>query len=202
MIVRILATGDIHGDVGFIERIANEADKNKVDVIILAGDIADWHGPTDNLIGPLLGKYRSVCIVPGNHDTFASADMMAEQYGIVNLHNGAYQIDDVALFGCGGANVGLEQMHEEEIFTRIAQSHEPIKHLAKRIMVTHVHPSGSLMQSMSSFVRPSDGVKRAIDMFSPDLLLCCHVHEASGIEEKIGSTRVINVSRTMTILDL
>jgi Icc-related predicted phosphoesterase len=36
---------------------------------------------------------------------------------------------------------------------------------------------------------------------SPDFLLCSHVHEAEGIEEIIGTTRVINVGKQGKIFD-
>jgi len=200
--VKVLATGDIHGDTSFIEELAHEADANNVDLIIIAGDIADWHGPTDNLIGPLLKENRKVCIIPGNHDTFASADFLAEMYGITNLHGYTYKINDVALFGCGGANIGMERLTEETIYSLLSEGHNKVKDFAKRIMVTHVHPSGTAMEHMSPFVPASSGVRRAVEAFKPDILLCCHVHEASGIEEKIGDTKVINVSKTMKIFDV
>ena len=60
-------------------------------------------------------------------------------------------------------------------------------------MVTHVHPEESKMEKFTSVFPGSSGVKKAIDSFHPDILLCSHVHEAEGIEEMIGKTRVINV---------
>lgn len=69
-------------------------------------------------------------------------------------------------------------------------------------MVTHVHPSGTLMEKLSDFVPPSTGVRKALDKFKPDILLCSHVHEAEGIEEMVGITKVINVGKEGTILDL
>ena len=36
----------------------------------------------------------------------------------------------------------------------------------------------------------------------PDLFLQAHIHEAEGIEEKIGKTRVINVGRRGTVIDI
>jgi Icc-related predicted phosphoesterase len=45
-------------------------------------------------------------------------------------------------------------------------------------------------------------VKKAIDVLQHDILLCSHVHEAEGIEEKIGKTKVINVGREGRIIEL
>jgi len=69
-------------------------------------------------------------------------------------------------------------------------------------MVTHVHPSKTLMAKLSSFVPGSTGVRRAIKKFQPDIAICSHVHEAEGIEEKIGRTKVINVGRKGKIIEV
>ena len=69
-------------------------------------------------------------------------------------------------------------------------------------MVTHVHPSDSTMEKFSQFIPGSNGVKKAVEKFKPDILLCSHVHEAEGIEEKIGNTRVINVGKKGKIIEL
>jgi Icc-related predicted phosphoesterase len=69
-------------------------------------------------------------------------------------------------------------------------------------MVTHVHPSGTLMEKLTSIFPGSDGIKKAVEKFKPDLLLCSHVHEAEGIEEKLGKTKVINVGKKGKIIDI
>jgi hypothetical protein len=69
-------------------------------------------------------------------------------------------------------------------------------------MVTHGHPSGTMMEKFSSFVKGSSGVKKAIDTFHPNILICSHVHEAQGIEEKIGNTKVMNVGKKGKIIEL
>jgi Icc-related predicted phosphoesterase len=67
-------------------------------------------------------------------------------------------------------------------------------------MVTHSHPSNSL--SEFSGVPGSDSVKKAIKEFKPDILLHGHIHEAEGVEEKIGKTRVISVGRQGRIIEI
>ena len=67
-------------------------------------------------------------------------------------------------------------------------------------MVTHVHPTGTKMEKFTKLFPGSKGIKKAIDKLQPDILLCSHVHEAEGIEEKVGKTRVINVGRKGKII--
>ena len=73
---------------------------------------------------------------------------------------------------------------------------------AKKILITHVHPAGTIMESFSQFVKGSTGVRKAIDAIKPDIVICGHVHEAEGIEEKIGQTRVINVGKKGRLIEL
>ncbi|MBI3051658.1 hypothetical protein HYY74_04320 [Candidatus Woesearchaeota archaeon] len=58
------------------------------------------------------------------------------------------------------------------------------------------------MERFSSFVEGSSGVRKAIDELKPDLVLCGHVHEARGIEEMIGSTKVVNVATKERIIEV
>ena len=69
-------------------------------------------------------------------------------------------------------------------------------------MVTHAHPDGTLMGKLTTFFPGSKGIKKAVQILKPDILLCSHVHEAEGIEEKLGKTKVINVGREGKILKI
>jgi len=48
----------------------------------------------------------------------------------------------------------------------------------------------------------SRGVRKALDKFKPDFLICGHIHEGGGITEKIGKTTVINVARKPKIFEI
>lgn len=200
--LRILAAGDIHGDMSLASKLAQRAEDENVDLVILCGDITNFEKSTKNLIGPFVKKNKKVLLIPGNHESFATADFLAEVYGVKNIHGYSVKYKDVGLFGCGGANIGLQQLNEDEIYGLLKKGFDSIKYLKKKIMVTHVHPSQTLMEKFTHFFPGSDGVKKAIDRFKPDLLLCSHVHEAEGIEEKIGNTKVINVGKRGKIIEI
>lgn len=200
--MRILAAGDIHGDASLAERLAEQASEQDVDLVILCGDLTYAEMSTANIIGPFVKREKKVVLIPGNHETIATADFLAELYGVTNLHGYSIKAGEVGLFGAGGANIGRFQLTEDEMFDLLKQGHKRIKDAEKKIMVTHVHPSGSMMERFSDIFPGSDGIKKAIDTFSPDIMLCSHVHEAEGIEENIGRTRVINVGRNGKVLDI
>jgi len=197
---KILASGDIHGDSALAQKLADKAKKEHVDLVLLCGDVVE-EDKTNNIIGPFVKNHKKVLIIPGNHDSFATTDFLAEVYGIKNLHGYSVKYEDIGFFGCGGANIGVEQLSEKEIFGTLKKGFEKIRYLKKRIMVTHVHPADSKMEKFSQFIPGSKGVRKAIETLKPDILLCSHVHEAEGIEEKIGDTKVINVGKSGKIIE-
>ncbi len=203
--MKILAVGDIHGDSKLAKRLAERAVEEKVDLVILCGDLTLAETKLDYILGPFVNRKLKVIFVPGNHESQATAEFLAQKYGVINLH-GAYHRDvssSIGFFGCGGGISGpVHMLHEDDIFSTLSRAHQGVTGSKKRIMVTHVHPSGSLMERFSDFVEGSSGVRKAIDELQPDIVLCGHVHEARGIEERIGNSHVINVATKEKIFEI
>ncbi|MBI2670719.1 metallophosphoesterase family protein [Candidatus Woesearchaeota archaeon] len=200
--MKILAASDIHGDTTLARALAERAEKEKVDLVILCGDLTFQEQSTENLVGPFVKKNKKVLLIPGNHETIATADFLAEMYDATNLHGYSIKIGNIVFFGCGSSNIGLFQLSEDEIFSLLKMGYEKIKDVKKKIMVTHVHPKGSIIEKFSDYFEGSSGVRKAIDKLKPDLLLCGHVHEAEGIEDEIGRTRIINVGKKGKIIEV
>jgi hypothetical protein len=202
--MKILAAGDIHGDSRQAKKLAEKAAKAKVDLVVLCGDLTLVEQPTSDLIKPFIKKNKKVVLIPGNHESIATADFFADVYDATNLHGYSIIYKNVALFGCGGAsNVGpAPPVTEDEILKLLKKGHDKIKNFKKKIMVTHMHPKGTLMEKLSHWVPPSAAVAKAVKKFKPDILLCSHIHEAEGIEEKIGKTKVINVGKEGKIIEI
>ncbi|MBS3113341.1 metallophosphoesterase [Candidatus Woesearchaeota archaeon] len=200
--MKILAFGDLHGDSKLAEKLADRAEQENVDLVVMCGDITYAETSIENLIGPFIKKNKKVILIPGNHETLATAEFLARQYGATNLHGYSIKHENVGLFGCGGAtNVGPAPiLTENEMFYLLKAGHERIKDMKKRIMITHMHAADSKAE-FSGF-KGSKGIKKAINELKPDLLLCGHIHEASGLEEQIGNTKVINVSKEGRIIEL
>jgi len=198
---KILAVGDIHGDTGLVKKLAIKAKKENVDLVILAGDLTFAEESTKNLIGPSLKAKKQVLIIPGNHESIATTDFLTEMYlPVKSIHGYSFVQGDVGVFGAGGGDIGINQVNDSEIFKLLKKGNEKIKNSKKKIMVTHMHPKGSKAE-FSGF-KGSKAVKKAVKEFHPDILISAHIHEAGGIEEKIGKTKVINVSRNPAIFEI
>ncbi len=195
--LRILAAGDIHGDSSLARKLAEKAERENVELVILAGDITS---PLDtkNIIKPFKDKNKKVLLLPGNWDSIASVDFLAELYGMKNIHGYSIKSGNVGIFGAGGTP--STEQSEKEIFNTLKRGDSALRDTRKKIMVTHMHALGS--KSEFSGFEGSSGIKKAIKELQPDIFIHSHIHEAEGIEEKIGKTRVINVGRKGKILEI
>lgn len=201
-LLKVLAFSDTHGDVSKINKLAESAVNNKIDLVLMCGDFTQNDELPPTLIKPFTSKGKNVILLPGNHEQPATVDFLSKLYKVKNLHATYSIYNDVAFIGCGGANIGINQLSEKEIYDTVINTFERVKNARKKVLVTHIHPSGTIMEKMSQFFPGSPGLRGAIEKCKPDLVICGHVHEAEGVEEKIGNTKIINVARTGKIIEL
>jgi len=197
--LKILAASDIHGESRIAKALARKAEKENVDLVVLCGDIVGFT-ETENIIKPFKDKNKRVLIIPGNHDTNATADFLASLYNVKNINGYSARYDNVGFFGAGGADIGPGITTEGELFKTLKKAHSSIKGIEKKVMITHMHPEDSLSE-FSGFPG-SNSIRKAIHEFKPDILIHGHIHEAAGAEEMIEQTRVINVGKEGTIIEI
>jgi Icc-related predicted phosphoesterase len=198
--MKILALSDLHGDRTLVQKMAEKGAQEKVDLVLLAGDIFHGDQPKPGLISPFVEKGLEVALIPGNHECLAEIETISEIYNIKNLHGYALQKGDIGIFGCGYGDVGLHQFDDQQFFSTLKKAHDQLKGVKKKIMVTHVQPSDSLL-GLGIFPG-SKGVRKAVEQFQPDLHLCGHIHESHGIEEMVGRTKVINLGKHGRIIEI
>lgn len=200
--LKILAASDLHGESSLVKKLAKRAEQENVDLVVLCGDITGWSETTD-IIKPFKDKNKKVLLIPGNWDSFATADFLAQVYGVKNIHGYAVKYENVGFFGAGGTSDGAPgpgSLSDKELMENLKKAHDSLKGIEKKIMVTHMHPSGSI--SEFSGISGSKAITEAIKKFKPDFLLHGHIHEAAGFEQRIGSTKVINVGREGKIIEI
>ncbi len=198
--MKILALSDVHGDKSFIREMAEKGFKEKVDLVILAGDLVDHKGNIEGLVGPFKEKGLEVAVLPGNHEGLAEIGFLVDTYGVKNLHGYVLKKGDVGIFGCGYADIGIHQLEEHDFFETLKKAHACLGSVKKKVMVTHIQPSDSIL-GLGMF-SGSSGVRKAIEEFKPDVHICGHIHETHGIEDSIGKTRVVNVGKSGKIIEI
>lgn len=199
--MKIFAAGDFHGDKAHAQKLADSIKGEDVDAIVLNGDIVEEHD-IEGVVGVFAALGKPVLLVPGNHESEATTAFLAARYGAVNLHKYGKRFDTVGFVGVGGAEVGVTVTSDSEMYKEVVKNFQQIGDVKKSILVSHHHPRYTAMEQMSQFVTGSLGLRKAIENVKPDIVICGHVHEAAGLEEKIGKTRVINVGREGKIIDV
>ncbi len=200
--IKILAASDLHGDSRLTKKLALRAEKERVDLVVLCGDLTGFKESKD-LIKPFKDKNQKVLLLPGNWDSFATTDFLAQLYGVTNIHGYSAVYEGVGFFGAGSASTALgprSGISERELMNTLEKAHTGLKGIEKKVMLTHMHPSGGISEAVG--FKGSDSITKAVKKFKPDLLLHGHIHETFGTEDKIGDTKVINVGRDGVILEI
>jgi len=124
--MKILAASDLHGDISAARKLADKAEKENANLVILCGDIESGDN-ADKIISEFIKKDKKVLLVPGNWDSFATPGFLADFFGVKNIHGYSVRYDDVGIFGCGGADIGpLTSLTEKEIFDMLKKGYEKI----------------------------------------------------------------------------
>lgn len=193
--MKILAAGDFHDNKGAVERLAKKALEEKVDLIILTGDIHSYTPGDGSIMGPLKKLNKKILFVPGNCENTEEYERLKDSAKSINGYYVTYE--GVGIAGIGSPNWTLS--HDDEDFALIERQFRKMKP-KKKILVSHLHAMGT--KAEFSGVEGERILRKAIDKFHPDLFIAGHIHEAEGIEEKIGKTRVIQVGRKGKIIEI
>jgi uncharacterized protein len=195
---KILAAGDFHGDSATAKKLAERAKKEKVDLVVLTGDITGIF-EVEDLLKPFIDKGEKVVFVPGNWEESTTAKFLSKHYGVKNIEDHYVKYEDVGIFGVGSPDWQLS-LDEEKTFKKLKKNFNKIKDLEKKIMVSHIHAAKT--KSEFSGFPGSKGVRKAIKEFEPDLFISGHIHEAEGLSEKIGKTKVVSVGKKGKIIEI
>ena len=201
--IRFLATGDFHSDSKLIAKIKAIKEFDSIDFIVLIGDLSEKKNDFKELLDAFKGK--DIFMVPGNHETKKKLKILEDFYGVHLIGNQPVIIhDDVALFGSNYVPLGPYGVNENDILENLIKNYEAIKDIKVKIHLSHLPPADTRIGDASPyypFIGGSDAVREFLEEFSPDITLVGHIHEASGLEEIINNTKVVNVGRTFKIFE-
>lgn len=193
--LRILAAADLHGDVDIAKRLSAKGLKEKVDLVVLAGDIYGYAEGEPGILELFRKAGQKVLFVPGNCD-FDEEHERLRKMG-KSIHNYYVTYGDVGIAGIGSPNWKLSL--DDGDLVAIRNNFERMKP-KKRILVSHLHAAGTMAEF--SGIAGEEILRDAVKEFKPNLLISAHIHEAEGIEDRIGKTRVVQVGRRGKIIEV
>lgn len=197
--LRILGLADLHDH---IERL-DELKGVDTDLIVFCGDL--HNGSDRDEAMPVAAALDSlglpVLIVPGNMDRKDVVPDLWNEAGFIVLHQTIFLHGDYGFLGLGGivARDPLRSLdptryyhRDEEVYRTLAAAYQQISGTKCKIIVVHQPPRGAQDTLYNGKSSGSVCLRRFIEEYQPDLLLCGHIHEDRG-ESCIGSTRIVNV---------
>ena len=195
---KILAASDIHGDTDATKKLAAKAKKENVDLVVLAGDLSGFV-ETKGILKPFIDNDQKVVFVPGNWDSSVTADVLTKMYGVKNVGKHYVKYGEVGIFGIGSPDWQMN-LNEKKAFNKLKKDFDKIKDLEKKIMVSHIHAAGTNPEF--SGIPGSTGVRKAIEEFQPDIFLSGHIHEAEGLKDQVGKTKIFSVGEKGKIIEI
>ena len=196
---RILGLADLHDRIEMLDRLKGIG----ADLIAFCGDLhnvgsRETARPAAYALA-CLGP--PVLIVPGNMDRRDVAPDLWEAAGLLMLHRSSFCLEDVGFLGLGGmvardprrlGDPARYYHRDEEAYETLAAAYQDISDARIKIVVVHQPPWGAQDTLYNGESSGSISLRRFVEEYQPDLLLCGHIHEARGVGF-IGSTRIVNV---------
>lgn len=198
--LKILAAADFHGSSTIAESLSKKAEKEKVDLVILAGDLHGRTKSSPGIIAPFKKRNQKVIFVPGNWDTTTEANTLKDMYQINNIDGIYTHYSGVDIIGVGSSDFRMD-LDNQKTLDMLIKNFEKLKDRpTKKVLVSHVHASGTLAEF--SGYPGSDVLRKVIDYFHPDVFISSHIHEAEGLEQKIGKTKLFQVGKSGKIINI
>tara|TARA_Y100000310_G_C20704257_1_gene833406 strand:+ start:9057 stop:9650 length:594 start_codon:yes stop_codon:yes gene_type:complete len=193
--LRILAASDLHGKRNVIEKLAQKASKEKVDLVILAGDIQGSEELNKKVLEPFKKVNKKVVFIPGNWESKEEHEILRKQTKSIDDYYVTY--NNVGIAGIGSEEWKME--FDKSDLEKIIKNFKRMKP-KKKVLVSHLHASGTKAEFLG--IEGDKILREAIKKVKPDLLISAHIHEAEGMEDRIGKTRVVQVGKNGKILEI
>ncbi len=194
--MKVLVGTDFHSKESVFKNFAEKAEKNKVDVILICGDITHFGNLQEacHLLSLLAGPKVPVLFVPGNCDPPSLVG--AEMKEVICIHGRDVSYGDLTFLGIGASpptpfNTPFE-MAEDKITETLNRAFSNLPVNRWFILVSHSPPWNTRLDKTSFGVHAgSISLRKFIEKKQPSLVFCGHIHEAKG-RDKIGRTVIIN----------
>ena len=124
--LKILAAGDFQGNPLVAESLSKKAERENIDLVILAGDI---HGvrPAQNLISPFKKRNQKIIFVPGNWDTTTESNLIRDIYKINNIDGTYASYDGIDIIGIGCSDFRLN-IDNQKTLDKLIKNFDKLKH--------------------------------------------------------------------------
>ena len=191
--MKILAFTDTHGSLSALRRIEQKVKTQKPDLLVCAGDISIFEHGIMGILRRLNKLNKKIVIVHGNHEDDSTFVKLSKSFkNIIFVHKKHYVEANLLFLGYGGGGFAVVDREFEKIaktkFKKIIKDNK----WKKIILVTHAPPYKTRLDKLIQGHCGSKSIRHFIEKNNVDLLICGHLHENFGKEDKIKKTKAIN----------
>jgi len=199
--MKILAFVDLHGRMTALKKLVARANKPDIDLVINAGDLTIF-GDKLGVIARELSKIKKPLIMlPYNHETDSEILNVCKKYKqMIYLQRKWMRKNNYLFMGYGGGGFSFIDKKFEKVAKRFKKL---IKKDDKVILISHAPPFNTKLDKLHSGEHCGNkSIRKFIEKEKPILVICGHIHDCDGAKDKIGKTRIINVSWKGTVLEI
>lgn len=198
--MKLLVFSDLHRDLAAAHSIVKRAED--VDVVVGAGDFAVKRRGIEDVLEILSGIARPSVLVPGNGES--DEELRAACCGWNDahvLHGSGITIDGMDFFGIGGGipitPFGSWSFDFSEQEAQLMLESCP----RDAVLVSHSPPYGHV-DDVGGMNFGSRSLLNTIELVSPRLVVCGHIHNCWGQSSTLGSTYIFNAGPDGHVLEL
>ncbi len=183
--MKILVFSDIHGDYRALERLM----EIEADHYFAAGDLTSWGRGLDGCGQILRRRAGRTHVLPGNHEPAAMTSAFCHKFGLHHFHEQSVQAGGFHLAGLGYSSPTPFNTPGEYSEAELGERLEKFRSLKPLVLICHCPPYGTPLDRVRDGVHiGSRAVARFIEEHQPEVFCAGHVHEAAGVEARLGRT--------------
>lgn len=191
--MKLLAFTDLHGSLLALRRIEQKVKTQNPDLLICAGDISIFEHGIVGIMRRLNKLNKKIIMIHGNHEDASTFIKLSKLFkNIIFIHKNYFIEDDILFLGYGGGGFSIVDKEFEKTantkFKKIIKNNKD----KKIILVTHAPPYKTRLDKLIQGHSGNKTIRHFIEKNKINLLICGHLHENFGKEDKIKKTKIIN----------
>jgi Icc-related predicted phosphoesterase len=190
--MKLLAFTDTHGSLTALKRIEKKVKSQKPDLLVCAGDISVFEQNILGIAKRLNKLNKKIVMVHGNHEDDSTFRKLSKIFkNIIFIHKHHFIQENTLFFGYGGGGFAMTDREFDKTansrFKKLIKNNKS----KKIILVTHAPPYRTRLDKLDGHCG-NKSIRKFIEKNGIDLLVCGHLHENFGKEDRIRKTKCIN----------
>ena len=151
----------------------------------------------------LRARGDKVYVLPGNHESAEQVAGMCARYGLHDFHERHITVGKWQVAGLGYSNPTPFNTPGEYSEIQLAQRLQRFAELKPLVLICHTPPfETALDQIRPGLHAGSTAVRQFLEDRQPEYFFCGHIHEAEGVQLRMGKTFAMNVGKKGYLLEL